>query len=263
MFVTYKVVNLINGDFYIGSHKTNNLDDKYMGSGKLIKESIAQYGIENHKKEIIEIFDNREDSLKLEHDLIKYHKDIDDPHLLNMSFGGQSFDYINENLVLDKAAFGRMAKHCKYRHLNEQKYMGNPNTCLFCGIVLDYNRHNNKFCSSSCAASYNNALRKGYKQETRKCLWCGKEFTVERCDPKKYCNNSCSSKHMFANNLVKKSVRPLTPVQKFLLDNLDNIKHLREIGHSYNTIAKYLSNLFGTEIPEPTLSYNYRKMLQN
>ncbi len=69
-FYLYKITNLINNKIYIGIHKTRILNDYYMGSGKLLRRSIKKYGYDNFTKEILFFFENEEDMIKKEIELV-------------------------------------------------------------------------------------------------------------------------------------------------------------------------------------------------
>lgn len=53
-YIIYKITNLITKKQYVGKHITTDLNDCYMGSGKILKRSFKKYGIDNFHKEIIE-----------------------------------------------------------------------------------------------------------------------------------------------------------------------------------------------------------------
>lgn len=67
----YKIINKVNGKFYIGSHITNDLNDGYFGSGTLLKRAIKKHGSENFVKQILQIYDNEIDARKKEGQYLK------------------------------------------------------------------------------------------------------------------------------------------------------------------------------------------------
>lgn len=66
----YLIRNNINKKFYIGKHSTNDLDDGYLGSGRVIKQAIKKYGRENFSKQILCFCDTAEDALLVEEFLV-------------------------------------------------------------------------------------------------------------------------------------------------------------------------------------------------
>jgi hypothetical protein len=83
----YKTTCNVTGRWYIGMHSTHNLDDGYMGSGLRLRRSIRKYGVENHIKEILEYFENRELLVEAEKKAITPEMIIDE-NCMNLKEGG-------------------------------------------------------------------------------------------------------------------------------------------------------------------------------
>jgi hypothetical protein len=68
--IVYQIINKINGKIYIGCHQTDNLYDKYMGSGRILHRAFKKYGIENFTKIILENFNTPKEMFKKEKELV-------------------------------------------------------------------------------------------------------------------------------------------------------------------------------------------------
>ena len=98
-YYLYEVRNNINGKIYVGAHKTRNLDDGYMGSGKVIRRSIEKNGIENFTKTILEHFTSAEEMYAREKEVVN-EEFLERDDIYNLRRGGSGgFDYINKNLI--------------------------------------------------------------------------------------------------------------------------------------------------------------------
>lgn len=94
-YIIYKTTNLVNDKFYIGKHKTKNLNDGYIGSGKLLKYAISKYGLENFHTEILHTCKTEKEMNALERILV-----VPDPETnYNLCPGGHGgFGYINDSM---------------------------------------------------------------------------------------------------------------------------------------------------------------------
>ena len=59
-----------------------------------------------------------------------------------------------------------------YAKKMKEQYEANPKFCSYCNLKLPQEKKNNKFCNSSCAASFNNKLTPKRQASTYKCKGC-------------------------------------------------------------------------------------------
>lgn len=88
-FYFYKITNTINDMYYYGVHSTIKLDDGYMGSGHYLKAAQEKYGIQNFKKEILKFFENRDDMMSYEREIVNHQMiNKNNPMCYNIALGG-------------------------------------------------------------------------------------------------------------------------------------------------------------------------------
>ncbi len=113
-YIIYKTTNLKNGKFYIGRHKTKNLDDGYIGSGRHFLNAVSKYGKENFVREILLHCENEAQMHLAEKILVV----LDSEMSYNIARGGKEggFDYLNANKL-----------NGKYKFTAEQRRLGGKN----------------------------------------------------------------------------------------------------------------------------------------
>lgn len=98
MFYTiYQITHTATGRHYIGKHQTENLNDDYMGSGKILRRAIKKHGITAFTKSILHVYNTEEEMNAKERELVTEdfcrRKDT-----YNICEGGKGgFGYINRN----------------------------------------------------------------------------------------------------------------------------------------------------------------------
>ena len=117
-YTVYKVTNKINGKFYIGTHKTKNLNDGYMGSGKYLLRSIEKHGLENFEKEILFVYDNADEMFAKEAEIVNADF-LAEENTYNLKIGGfGGWDHISSDAMAD-----RNRKIAANRDYNDPDYL--------------------------------------------------------------------------------------------------------------------------------------------
>lgn len=91
----YQITNTVNNRIYVGVHKTNNMNDGYMGSGTLLKRAYAKHGKEKFEKLILKQFSTYNEALLYEAEVVDedFMRRTD---TYNIRTGGMSNSMLNE-----------------------------------------------------------------------------------------------------------------------------------------------------------------------
>lgn len=113
-YTVYRTTNLVNGKIYIGAHKTDNLNDNYLGSRLALARAIDKYGEENFSRETLYKFSSANNMFNMEADLVNedFVARLD---TYNIKLGGRGgWDFVlNNNLHINKNNQGGYKLHQK------------------------------------------------------------------------------------------------------------------------------------------------------
>ena len=87
----YKTTNKVNGKVYIGQHK-GEFNQRYLGSGKLLKRAVQKYGVESFSVELLSYCLTKQELDSLEKEYIEFYDSTNINIGYNIAFGGQGGD---------------------------------------------------------------------------------------------------------------------------------------------------------------------------
>lgn len=187
MYYVYKITNILNNKFYIGVHKSKDIDnDPYFGSGNAIRDAIKKHGKKNFIREILFEFLTEDAAFAKEAELV----DPNDRNTYNISPGGKGgWDYVNslglENPMHDQTIVEKVinttrnsgyydSEECKARaRINGSKSRGRKRTLEECEELskrqLEYfKNHDHPQKGKPLKEAHRAAISSGWSEESRK-----------------------------------------------------------------------------------------------
>lgn len=119
-YYIYMTQNIITNKKYIGKRmcRCNIEDDKYLGSGKILKQAIKKYGKENFKKTILEICSTEEQLNRREKYWIKHFNACASDSFYNIAKGGDGGDTFTHLPIEEQNRIKEIQSQCSSGHNN-------------------------------------------------------------------------------------------------------------------------------------------------
>lgn len=117
----YITTNLVNKKRYIGKHESGKFDDRYLGSGVVLKKAISKYGRHNFKTEILKWCSSIEELNESERGFIKKFNAQSSCEFYNVSEGGDWGDVSRGMTPEQRKAWGdKIRQHHLGTHQSEE-----------------------------------------------------------------------------------------------------------------------------------------------
>jgi len=172
-YFVYKVVNIINNNFYIGAHRTKDINDNYLGSGKIIGKAIKKHGRNNFTREILKFFDTEQEMYDYEAEIVTF-EFIQRRDTYNMKLGGYTIPPEGFNTKGREALRKKYAENPELKSLAslkssetlKMKYLTGELTPTFLG-----KKHSSETKEKIKEAHAINGYQKGDKNSQRFSFW--------------------------------------------------------------------------------------------
>lgn len=125
----------------------------------------------------------------------KWYDDLD--YAKNLIESGKTYKEIS--ILLNRSYKSVRCKLNKEGFFYNSYKSENNKYCLNCNEEFKYSDKKQKFCSSSCSATYNNKLRKS-ENEKKNCLNCDSLISGSG---NKYCSKKCQQEYLFKYRINK------------------------------------------------------------
>ena len=202
----YKTTNLLTNKIYVGQHKSENFDESYYGSGKIIKAEISAHGIENFKCEMLQECHSEEELNNAEifwiKELNSRNKDIGYNLASGGSFGdsgyhlgmlGKTQSYNQKKIAGDYMKNRNISDETKQRMSNSK--LGNTNAAGNKGYIHIYKDNEEIKIKPEQLDDYvKKGWQKGHKPYSEEFLIAKKE---------RYKNSVYISKNGIVKNILK------------------------------------------------------------
>ena len=222
----YKTTNLINGLIYIGQHKATKFEpNRYIGSGRSLKDAIAEFGKENFKCELLDVAETLEELNSKEEYWVDELQSRDPAIGYNVKKGGEQLGLTgcckirrgDETLVVERASVkvyldeGRVLTNTKETRAERNKkyqktyYEKNKEKLLAKNKAW---REENKESLKECQAAW---YRRHSEEETAKSLQYYYDHREERIEYQKAYvqNNPATNQNYYQVNKEKYKQRAI------------------------------------------------------